>query len=98
MSGLRVLGLLFKAAVIAYVASGVAYWLTCEVWLRLVGKEITFSPPVSVILAVPFWPVNVYADLKWIGLMPQDIAAILVLLISVPLLLRKYGILHTSQS
>jgi|GEM_PF-4852719 len=89
MGGLRNLGRSVKMAVIAYIVGGIAYWATAEIFLRYVGKEITFSPLVSFLLAVPFWPMDVYANLKWIGIMPQDIAAILAVLASIFLLLRR---------
>ena len=87
MNFLRNLGKIVKAGVIAYVAGGIAYWITAEVFLRYIGNEITFSPLVSVLLVVPFWSMLVYADLRWIGVLPQDIAAILVISVSVSLLL-----------
>lgn len=97
MNTLRNLGRLAKTMVIAYIVSGIAYWATAEIYIRLIGKEVTFSPLISVLLTVPFWPMDVYADLKWIGIMPYDIAAVLAVLISVPLLLRKYGMWYTSR-
>jgi len=91
MAFLRNLGKAVKIGVTAYIASGIAYWITAEIFLRYVGKEITFSPLVSALLAVPFWPMHVYGDLKWIGVLPQDIAALLALSASVPLLLLARG-------
>ena len=87
MTFLRNLGKAVKIGVTAYFAGGIAYWITAEIFLRYIGKEITFSPLVSALLAVPFWPMHVYGDLKWIGVLPQDIAALLALSASVPLLL-----------
>ena len=92
MDFLRNLGKAVKMGVTAYIASGIVYWITAEIFIRYIGKEITFSPLVSVLLAVPFWPMLVYADLKWIGFQPQDITALLVISASVPLLLLKYGV------
>ena len=74
---------LVKIVVITYIAGGIAYWATVEVFIRAVGKEITFSPLVSILLVVPFWPMIVYLDLRWIGILPQDVAAILAVLTSV---------------
>jgi len=92
MGFLRNLGKAVKIGVTAYVASGIAYWITAEIFLRYIGKEITFSPLVSVLLAVPFWPMHVYGDLRWIGVLPQDVAALLVMSASVLLLLLRYGV------
>jgi hypothetical protein len=90
MALLRVLGKAVKMGVTAYVAGGIAYWITAEIFIRYVGKEVTFSPLVSALLAVPFWPLNVYGDLRWIGVLPQDVAALLTFSASALLLLR-YG-------
>lgn len=90
MALLRVLGKAVKMGVTAYVAGGIAYWITAEIFIRHVGKEVTFSPLVSALLAVPFWPLNVYGDLRWIGVLPQDVAALLTFSASALLLLR-YG-------
>ena len=88
MAFLRNLGKTVKIGVIAYIAGGIAYRITAEVFLRYIGKEITFSPLVSVLLAVPFWPMHVYGDLRWIGVLPQDVTALLTFSTSVPLLSR----------
>ena len=90
MAFLRNLGKAVKIGVIAYIAGGIAYWITAEIFIRYIGKEITFSPLVSALLAIPFWPMHVYGDLRWIGILPQDIAALLALSASIPLLLRTH--------
>jgi len=90
MAFLRNLGKAVKVGVTAYIAGGIAYWLTTQIYLRYIGKEITFSPLISVLLAVPFWPMHVYGDLKWFGVLPQDITALLGLFASIPLLLRSH--------
>jgi len=77
MGFLRNVGKVLKIGVTAYIVGGTTYWLTAEVYLRYIGKEITFSPFVSALLAVPFWPLDVYGDLRWIGVLPQDVAALL---------------------
>ncbi len=84
------LGKAVKVGVAAYVAGGIAYWVTAEIHLRCVGKKITFSPLVSALLAVPFWPMDVCGDLRWVGVLPQDVAALLAASASV-LLLLKYA-------
>ena len=79
-----------KIGVVSYIAGGIAYWITTEVFLRYFGKEITFSPLVSVFLTVPFWPMHIYGDLKWIGVLPQDITALLAISASIILLPRVW--------
>ena len=79
-----------KVTIMAYVTGGIAYWITSEVFLRYVGKEITFSPLVSALLTVPFWPMHVYGDLKWIGVLPQDIFSLLAFSASIILLPRVW--------
>jgi len=71
------------------VIGGVAYWTAAEAFIRIVGRDVVFSPIISILLVVPFWPMMVYADLKWIGIMPHDIAAVSATLISVFLLISK---------
>jgi hypothetical protein len=65
-----------RIGVIAYLVGGIAYWTAGELFLRYVGKGIVFSPLVSILLTVPFWPMMVFADLRWVGVMPQDVAAV----------------------
>jgi len=95
MDFLRNLGKALKIGVTAYIAGGTAYWLTAEVYLRYIGKEITFSPLVSALLVVPFWPLNVYGDLRWIGVLPQDVAALLTF--SASFFLLKYRLTHKTS-
>jgi hypothetical protein len=80
---IKILGI----AAIAYVIGGVAYWTTAEVFIRIVGRNVVFSPIISILLVVPFWPMMVYADLKWIGIMAHDIAAVSATPISIFLLI-----------
>ena len=87
---LRYLRNALKVTIMAYVIGGIAYWITAEVFLRYVGKEITFSPLVSALLTVPFWPMHVYGDLKWIGVLPQDIFSLLAFSASIILLPRVW--------
>jgi len=77
-----------KITITAYIIGGIAYWIATEVFLRYIGKEITFSPLASALLTVPFWPMHVYGDLKWIGVLPQDIASLLAFSASILLLPR----------
>jgi hypothetical protein len=86
MAFLRNLGKAVKIGVTAYITGGIAYWITAEIFIRYIGKEITFTPILSALLAIPFWPMHVYGDLRWIGILPQDVAALLTVSASVPLL------------
>ncbi len=83
MAFLRNLGKAVKIGVTAYITGGIAYWITAEIFIRYIGKEITFSPLVSALLAIPLWPLNVYGDLRWIGTLPQDVAALLVTIFTI---------------
>ena len=88
MDFLRNLGKAVKIGVTAYITGGIAYWITAEIFIRYIGKKITFTPLISALLAIPFWPMHVYGDLRWIGILPQDVTALLAFSASVPLLLR----------
>jgi len=72
-----------QITVIVYVIAGVAYWTTAQILMRYTGKEIVFSPIISIFLVVTGWPMMVYADLRWIGIMPQDIAAVCAIPVSI---------------
>ena len=91
MDFLKNLGKAVKVGGTSYVAGGIAYWITAEIFIRYIGKEVTFSPLVSALLAVPFWPLHVYGDLKWIGVLPQDVAALLAISALAPFLMLKYA-------
>ena len=67
--------------VLAYFVTGVVYVITGYLSNIIIGHEIVFSPLVAIPLAAPFWPVMVYADLKHMGIMPQDISTLVVILI-----------------
>jgi len=41
-----------RIGVIAYVIGGIAYWTATELFLRFIGKEIVFSPVVSIVTSV----------------------------------------------
>jgi len=56
MEFLRNLGKAVKVGVTSYVAGGIAYWITAEIFIRYIGKEVMFSPLVSVLLIIPSWP------------------------------------------
>jgi len=90
MAFLRNLGKAVKIGVTAYITGGIAYWITAEIFIRYIGKEITFSPLVSALLAIPFWPLNVYGDLRWIGILPQDVAALLVTIFTIILFILDF--------
>lgn len=83
MAFLRNLGKAVKIGVAVYITGGIAYWITAEIFIRYIGKEITFTPLLSALLTIPFWPLNVYGDLRWIGVLPQDIAALLAFSVSI---------------
>jgi len=91
MAFLRNLGKAVKIGVTAYFAGGIAYWITAEIFIRYIGKEVTFSPLVSALLAIPFWPLNVYGDLRWIGILPQDFAALLVIIFTIILFILNFA-------
>ncbi|MGC8961764.1 MAG: hypothetical protein ACP5K1_04895 [Candidatus Bathyarchaeia archaeon] len=71
-----------NAAAAAYLIGGVAYWAIGELFIRIVGKEMVFNPILSMLLVLPFWPVIIYADSKWVVLKPQDLPAFSAALIS----------------
>ena len=89
MAFLRDLGKVVKIGVTAYIAGGIAFWITAEIFIRYIGKEVTFSPLVSVLLTVPLWPMHVYGDLKWSGVLPQDVAGPLVTIFTIILFIRE---------
>ena len=68
--------------ILCYLFAGIVYGITSRMWLYAVGKEPTFSLWIAIPLTMIFWPLDVYADIKWIGVLPQDIAAILTLVLS----------------
>lgn len=87
-----------RIGVIAYVIGGIAYWATAESFLRYIGKEIVFSPVVSFMLRVPFWPMMVFADLRWVGVRPQDVVAVSAVPVAIYLLWIKTSSRDSSNS
>jgi hypothetical protein len=89
MAFLRNLGKAVKIGVTAYIAGGIAFWITAEIFIRYIGKEVTFTPLLSALLTVPLWPMHVYGDLMWIGVLPQDVAGPLVTIFTIILFIRE---------
>jgi hypothetical protein len=63
--------------ILVYITAGLAYNITSDIYLWTIGKEAVFSPVLGMALDIVGWPWMVYADLKHIGVKPQDIAAFL---------------------
>jgi len=89
MAFLKNLGKAVKVGGTSYVAGGIAFWMTAEIFIRYIGKEVTFSPLISALLTVPLWPMHVYGDLKWIGVLPQDVVGPLVTIFTIILFIRE---------
>ena len=90
MAFLRDLGKAVKIGATAYIAGGIAFWITAEIFFRHIGKEVTFSPLVSALLIVPLWPMHVYGDLKWSGVLPQDVTGLFVTIFTIILFIYLY--------
>ena len=67
--------------VFCYLSVGIVYGITSRMWLYAVGKGPTFSLWIAMPLAMIFWPLDVYADIRWVGVLPQDFAVILTLVL-----------------
>jgi len=83
MAFLRNLGKAVKIGVTSYITGGIAYWLTAEVYLQYAGRGRVFNPLVSLMLVVPFWPWEILGDLRWFGVLPQDVTALLVTIFTI---------------
>ena len=91
MAFLRNLGKAVKIGVTAYITGGIAYWITAEIFIRYIGKEVTFTPLLSALLTVPLWPMHVYGDLMWIGVLPQDVVGLLVTIFTIILFILDFA-------
>ena len=89
MAFLGDLGKAVKIGVTAYTTGGITFWITAEIFIRYIGKEVTFTPLLSALLTVPLWPMHVYGDLKWIGVLPQDVVGPLVTIFTIILFIRE---------
>ena len=69
--------------VIAYVIGGIAYWTAGELFPRRPPQEIVVNPLISFVLDLRFWPMMVYADLEWVGVTPQDVAAVSAVVVAI---------------
>ena len=91
MAFLRDLGKAVKIGVTAYITGGIAFWITAEIFIRYIGKEVTFTPLLSALLTVPLWPMHVYGDLMWIGVLPQDVVGLLVTIFTIILFILDFA-------
>lgn len=76
--------------ILAYIFLGCLYWLVGEIEHLILGKEITFSPLISLPLTVTGWPWMVYADLKNIGWKVQDGLTLVFLALFLYLFIRSF--------
>ena len=83
----------FKLAIkyicLTYVATGLAYSVSGYIYRAVIGKQEVFSPLIGIPMDVLFWPWAVYADLKHIGVMPQDVLVVLSIAICIVILTRR---------
>ena len=91
MAFLRDLGKAVKIGITAYFAGGIAYWMTAQIFIRYIGKEVTFTPLLSALLTVPLWPMHVYGDLINIGVLPQDFVGLLVTIVTIILFILDFA-------
>ena len=91
MAFLKNFGKAVKIGITAYITGGIAYWITAQTYIRYIGKEVTFSPLVSALLTVPLWPMHVYGDLKWSGVLPQDVASLFVTIFTIILFILDFA-------
>lgn len=68
---------------LAYPACGLAYSIAGFIYRGVIGKEEVFSPLLGIPMDTVSWPWMVYADLKNIGVLPQDIAVFVVLAVGI---------------
>lgn len=76
--------------ILAYFIVGIIYDITGYLYNIIIGREVVFSPLLTIPLGALFWPVMIYADLKHIGVMPQDVLALISLIVSVTILLKNW--------
>jgi len=75
--------------ILAYFIVGIIYDITGYLYNIIIGREVVFSPLISIPLGSLFWPVMIYADLKHIGVMPQDVLALISVILFVTILLKN---------
>ena len=68
---------------LVYLACGLAYSIAGFIYRGVIGKEEVFSPLLGIPMDTVSWPLMVYADLKNIGVLPQDIAVFVVLAVGI---------------
>ena len=76
--------------VLAYFVIGIIYVVTGYLHNIIIGKQIVFSPLIGIPLGAPFWPMMVYADLKHIGVMPQDILTLISIIIFIIIFVKNW--------
>lgn len=83
---------------LTYMASGLLYGIAGYIHRSAIGKEPVFSPLIGLLPNAVFGPWMVYADLKHIGMMPQDIVSLLcVILLTVIFIIREVRLLSRSR-
>ena len=62
---------------LTYVATSLLYSMAGYIYRSIIGKEHVFPPLIGIPLALVGWPWMLYADLKHVRILPQDVAAFL---------------------
>lgn len=90
---MRIIAKILKRAIkyifLIYIATGLIYYVTGYIYRAVAGKQEVFSLLIGIPSCVISWPWMVYADLKHIGVMPQDVLVFLSLAVCIAVFVRK---------
>ena len=81
--------------ILTYPATGLIYGITGIIYRLIVGKTVAF---LGIPLDIVFWPWMVYADIKNIGVMPQDILAVVTITFCIMIFIRRESLLSKKQA
>ena len=76
--------------ILAYFVIGIIRVVTGYLHNIIIGKQIVFSPFIGIPLGAPFWPMMIYADLKHIGVMPQDVLTLISIFIFIIIFVKNW--------
>lgn len=89
-----------KRIILAYVITGMVYYVAGYFYNIFIGKQNVFSPLIAIPMVLIGWPGMVYADLKHIGIIgvkPQPFLALVSMVMFIAIFVRKELLLRRSM-
>lgn len=86
-----------KRIILAYFVTGMVYSVAGYLQRSIMGRQEVFSPLIGLPMDIAGWPWMVYADLKHIGIKPQDVLTMISIVMFIVIFVSKELLLKRSM-